>query len=322
MTPASILPTPGEVREASSRIAGSVLRTPLLHSAELSAVVGGEVYLKLECLQHGGSFKLRGALNALLTLPPEARSRGVVASSAGNHGIGVAIAAAQLGIEATIFVPATAPATKREKIAAHGARVIATEPNYDAADRAAREFASTGGATFVSPCTGRALLAGAGTVALEILEDLPTVATVVVPVGGGGLVGGIGGFIRGTANGVRTLGAQSVNTNAMTLALASGRPTVIPDLPTLCDGLAGLVDAEMLAQGKAALDGMATVEEADVARAIAWLHRENALRVEGSGAVGIAALIARVLQMKAFPVTVIVTGGNIDDTTLNGLTFA
>jgi threonine dehydratase len=309
---ASILPSPADVRDAAARLAGLVAHTPLIPSPGLSAIVGGDVMLKLELQQPGGSFKIRGALNALLALDAAQRARGVVASSAGNHGIGVAIAAHQLGVPATIFVPATAPAVKREKIAAKGARVDASQPTYDAAESAAKRFAVTTGATFVSPCTGRALLAGAGTVAKEILDDAPNVATILVCVGGGGLAGGVGGYVRGTAPGVRILGAQSVRTNAMALALASGKPTDIPDLPTLADGLAGLVDAEMLAQGKAALDGIVTVEEDDIAEAIAWLHQAHGLTVEGSGAVGVAALRAGKLRPQAFPVAVIVSGGNIE----------
>ena len=172
----SILPTPAEVRAAAARIASHVVRTPLIPSPGLSAIAGGEVLLKLECDQHGGSFKLRGALNALLSLTPAERARGVVASSAGNHGIGVAMAAELLQVPATIFVPATAPAVKREKIAARGARVDASCASYDAAESAARAHAAATGATFVSPCTGRALLAGAGTVGAEILDDLPSEA--------------------------------------------------------------------------------------------------------------------------------------------------
>ncbi len=315
MTSATLLPTPDEVRRAAARIAGSVLRTPLLRSEPLSAALSGEVYLKLECLQHGGSFKLRGALNALLSLTPDVRSRGVVASSAGNHGIGVAMAAAQLGVPATIFVPSTAPQVKRDKITSQGARIDTTQPTYDAAERAARDFAGAKGQAFVSPCTGRALLAGAGTVALEILQDVPTVATLVVPVGGGGLVGGIGGYVRGTSNGVRILGAQSINTNAMTLALASGQPTDIPDLPTLCDGLAGLVDAEMLAQGKAALDAIASVDEEAIADAMEWLRTAHQLTVEGAGAVGVAALRSGALKPQALPVVIVVSGSNRRDAT-------
>lgn len=315
----SILPSPAEVREAAARIAGQISHTPLIPSPGLSVIAGGEVLLKLECEQHGGSFKIRGALNALLALTPEVRARGVVASSAGNHGIGIAMAGEMLKVPVTVFVPATAPAVKREKIAARGARVDASQPNYDAADAAAKRFATETGATFVGPCTGRALLAGAGTVAKEILDDAPNVATLVVCVGGGGLAGGVGGYVRGIAPGVRILGAQALRTNAMTLAMKSGKPTDIPDMRTLADGLAGLVDAEMLAQGQAALDGIVTVDEDDIAEAIAWLHREHGLTVEGSGAVGVAAVRAGALRPKAFPLAIVLSGRNIDEERLRAI---
>lgn len=312
MTSREPLPTPDEVRAAAARIASGITHTPLVRCAALSGVAGGDVFLKLENRQRGGSFKIRGALHALLSLSPSERAAGVVAASAGNHGRGVAEAAEGLGIEATVFVPSSAPQVKRDGIAAHGATVDASAPSYDAAEVAAREFARRTGATFVGPCTGRALLAGAGTVALEILQDLPNLRTVVVCVGGGGLVAGMAGYLRGTAPAVRILGAQSVRTNAMALALASGRPTDIPDLPTLADGLAGLVDAEMLAQGQAALDAIVTVEEEEIAEAIRFLHREHGLVVEGSGAVGVAALLTRRIVPQAFPVAVTVSGANID----------
>lgn len=307
-----LLPTPDEVRAASARIASGVAHTPLVHCAALARIAGGDVFLKLENRQPGGSFKIRGALHALLSLSPSDRAAGVVAASAGNHGRGIAEAAEGLGIEATVFVPASAPQVKRDGIAAHGATVDASASSYDAAEVAARAFARRTGATFVGPCTGRALLAGAGTVALEILQDLPSLRTVIVCVGGGGLVAGMAGFLRGTVPAVRILGAQSVRTNAMSLALASGRATDIPDLPTLADGLAGLVDEEMLAQGQAALDAIVTVEEEEIAEAIRFLHREHGLVVEGSGAVGVAALLTRRIVPQAFPVAVTVSGANID----------
>lgn len=306
-----ILPTAREVREAYTRIAPYIRPTRLIRSAPLSEALGGDVLLKLECEQHGGSFKLRGALHAMLALSDAQRAAGVVASSAGNHGIGIAMAAQRLGVRATVFVPASAPDVKRDKIASIGATVDATQPHYDAAEDAARAFAARTGATFVSPCTGRALLAGAGTVAYEMLRDAPDLRTLVVCVGGGGLVGGIGGYVREAAAGVRILGAQSVRTNAMALALEAGHAMDVPDLPTLCDGLAGRVDDEMFAQGKAALDAIATVEEDDVADAIRWLHAEHGLTVEGSGAVGIAALRSGRLRPQAFPVGVTISGANI-----------
>lgn len=310
--PDSILPTADEIRGAHARIAPYVLRTPLLRSRALSEQLGGDVWLKMECEQHGGSFKLRGALNALLSLWDGERADGIVASSAGNHGIGVAMAAQQLGVRARIFVPASAPQVKRKKIASFGAEIDASQPSYDAAEDAAKRYALETGATFVSPCTGRNLLAGAGTVALEIFEERPEIATLVVCVGGGGLAGGIGGFVRSAANNTRVYGAQSVRTNAMSLALAAGGAVDVPDLPTLADGLAGRVDQEMYLQGKQALDGIATVEEADIAAAIRFLHEEHGAVVEGSGAVGVAALRSGALKVSAFPIAVTVSGGNIE----------
>ena len=150
-----LLPSAREVRAAASRLTGLVRRTPTKHSPGLSALCGGDVFLKLECLQESGSFKLRGAMHALLSLSDDQRAAGVVASSAGNHGLGVAVAAARLGVRATIFIPATAPSVKRSGIVAAGATVHATEPNYDAAEVAARAHARATGATFLSPCTGR-----------------------------------------------------------------------------------------------------------------------------------------------------------------------
>jgi threonine dehydratase len=169
------------------------------------------------------------------------------------------------------------------------------------------------GATYVSPCTGRALLAGQGTIGFEILEQLPDLATMVVCVGGGGLAGGIGGYMRDEAPSVWIVGAQSERTNAMTLAIAAGIPVTIPDVPTLADGLAGAVDAEMLAQGQAAIDEMIVVTEDAIAAAIAFLWTEEGVRVEGAGAVGVAALIAARDSQWRFPLAVTVSGGNIDD---------
>ena len=310
--PPSILPSADEIRTAYARIAPYVLRTPLLRSSALSEQLGGDVWLKMECNQHGGSFKLRGALNALLALTPTERAAGVVASSAGNHGIGIAMAAQQLGVTATIFVPASAPDVKRAKIAKYGAIIDASQPSYDTAEDAAKQMAQHSGATFVSPCTGRDLLAGAGTVALEIFEERADIATLVVCVGGGGLAGGVGGFARSAASNTRILGAQSILTNAMTLALAQGGAVDVPDLPTLADGLAGRVDEEMYRQGKAALDDIATVEEADIVEAIRFLQREQGVMVEGSGAVGVAALLSGALKPRELPVAVTVSGGNIE----------
>lgn len=303
---------PADVLAAAERIRPIVRRTRLLHSPKLGEFVHGDVWLKLENEQVTGSFKVRGAYNAMASLRPEERSRGVVASSAGNHGLGVAYAAKTLGIRATIFVPSTAPAVKREGIAALGAALDTTQPDYDAAMVAAKAFAAEHGATFINPCLGAALLAGQGTVGMEILADLPSVATVVVPVGGGGLLGGIGSIVRAVSPDVRILGVQSEHTAAMSLSVAAGRVVEIPSAATLADGLAGQIDEEALDIGLNALDEITTVDEGAIGRAITWLSRTHGLTVEGSGAVGVAALLEGVLSKVKAPVAVVVSGANID----------
>lgn len=306
-----ILPTAPEVLAAAHRLRGVIQRTPLAHSSLLSSRAGAEVHLKWENLQATGSFKVRGAFNALSLLSREAREQGVVVSSGGNHGLGVAFAARALGLRARVFVPATAPAMKREGIAALGAEVDESQPHYDAAHAAAVAHGAAHGMTFVSPCAGRTLLAGQGTVGLEILEVLPSVRTLVVPVGGGGLSGGIAVLVRAVAPHVRIVGAQSAVTNAMALSLAAGRRVEIPVRATLAEGLAGQVDDEGLLIGRFALDEVVVVTEEETADAMAWLGHTHDARVEGSGAVGVAAVLSR--GGWEGPVAVVVSGGNVDD---------
>lgn len=283
-----------------------------MSSPALSAIAGGAVWLKLENQQLTGSFKVRGAYNALALLPEEVRARGVVASSAGNHGLGVAYAAQALGIRATIFIPSTAPAVKREGIAKLGATLDSAQPHYDAAMDAAKAFAAERGAPFINPCLGDDLIAGQGTVAAEILEALPEVATIVVPVGGGGLLGGIGSYVRAASPETAIQGVQSERTAAMARSLAAGHVVEIPVEQTLADGLAGQIDDAALEIGRRMLDGIATVSEEAIARAIGWLAREHGVRAEGSGAVGVAAILERVVAPPRFPAAVVVSGGNID----------
>ena len=306
-----MLPRPVDIFAAARRLDGVVRRTPLRHSPGLTAIAGGDVHLKCEHEQTTGSFKLRGAFNAIAVLPEAVRRRGVVASSAGNHGLGVAHAARQFGIPATIYLPSTAPAIKKRGIAQLGATVDDRQRDYDSAMVAAKARAAELEALFIDPCSGHALLAGQGTVALEIVADLPELASVVVSVGGGGLLGGVGGFLRGVAPHVRVIGAQSVNTAAMAHSLAAGRVVEVANVPTLADGLAGQIDESALAVARTALDEMVTVEETEIASAIAWLSREHGARVEGSGAVGVAAVLHRKVALPT-PAAVIVSGGNID----------
>jgi threonine dehydratase len=300
------------VHEAADRIGPHIRRTRLVRSEELSLLAGGDVYLKLENEQTTGSFKLRGALNALSTLSPEAQRRGVVASSAGNHGMGVALAAKTLGIRAKIYVPRTAPGVKKEGIRALGAELDDSSPDYDAALAAAVAFGKQTGREFINPCLGDALLAGQGTVALEILSELPGLRTLVINVGGGGLLGGCASLVRRERPDVMICGAQSVNTAAMKVSLEARRLVEIENVPTLADGLAGQIDADALEIGQHSLDDIVTVTEEEIERAIAFMHRAHGARVEGAGACGVAAILARRIRAAA-PIAVIVSGGNIDE---------
>ncbi len=307
-----MLPSPAEILVAAHRLREVVVRTPLVHSPALSDAAGTDVYLKCENLQRTGSFKLRGAYNALSLLSPDERARGVVASSAGNHGLGVAYSAQRLGIRALIFVPASAPRVKRDGIVALGAEVDESQPHYDDAHHAAVQYSRANDMTFVNPCAGRALLAGQGTVGVEIAEELPDVRTLVVPVGGGGLVGGIGSFARAVLPATRIVGAQGDRSNAMAASLEAGRVVEVQVTDTLADGLSGQIDEDGLAAGLHGIDEMRVVREDDIAAAIAWVAREHGMRVEGSGAVGVAAVRAAPNAF-AGPIVIVLSGGNIDE---------
>jgi threonine dehydratase len=308
-----VLPSAQQVRDAATRLGGLAVRTPLVRSNTLSEYLGGEVWLKCECDQHTGSFKFRGATNVLALMSEAERRKGVVASSAGNHGAGIAAAAKALGIACTVYVPSVSPAAKRDRIAASGATVDASAPHYDAAEALAKAHAARTGAVFVNPCLGIDLLAGQGTVALEILEDLPAVKTIITNVGGGGLCGGMGGYLNEAAPQVTLIGAQGDRTDAMARALKANAPADDNHEPTICDGLAGLVDDEMLAQGRASLKRIAVSRESAIESTIAYLWIEEGLKVEGAGAAGVAALLSGTAGEIEFPCAVVISGGNIDD---------
>jgi len=301
-----------DVYSAALRIRGVVRRTALRQSQKLTDLTGTDVYLKLECEQITGSFKLRGAYNALASIPPELRERGVVAASAGNHGLGIAYAARELGISATLYIPSTAPAVKRDGIAALGATIDASSPDYEAALVVAMAHAKREGIPFVSATQDLDVVAGQGTAALEILEELRSLRTVIVPVGGGGLLGGIGSFLRAVAPDVRIVGVQGTRSAAMALSLEAGRVVPVPHELTIADGLAGDIDEFALDIGKHALDLLAIVTEEEIEMAVAWLYIEEGLVVEGSGAVGVAALLQKKVYKPVGPVVVVLSGANID----------
>jgi len=290
---------------ARSRIAPFVRHTPLEFSRELGA------YLKLENLQRTGSFKLRGALNRVLSLSDEEKRRGVVAASAGNHAQGVAFGCARVNVSTLIVMPEATPRTKVEATRSYGVEIKLFGATYDDAEAEARRIERESGRVFISPYNDPLIIAGQGTVALEILEDLPDVAQVLVPVGGGGLISGVGVALKAVNPAIRVIGVTSRATPAMYNHVKLER---LPQLLTIAEGLSGEVElgAITLALVPQVTDDVLLVEEGDIRAAIAWLVEAHHLIAEGSGAVGIAALRARPDLASAGPTVAIVTGGNLD----------
>ena len=305
-------PSLAAVLAAARRLRGVARRTPLERSAWLSRAAGTDVWLKLETQQRTGSFKLRGAYNAVASLGAQERARGLVTASAGNHGQGVALAASLLGARALVFVPRNAPEAKKRRIARFGAELREVEGGYDDAQRAAEAHAAASGAYFVHAFSDPAVVAGQGTVGLEIAEELPEVRTFLVPVGGGGLAGGLGIVARALGSGVRVVGVQTPETSAMHASLAAGRPVSPPYGPTLCEGLSGDVDERSLALAREVVGEVVLVEEEAVRRAMRLLFQEEGIVAEGSAAVAAAAVLEGAAGRLEGPVAVVLTGSNVD----------
>jgi threonine dehydratase len=301
-----------DVLAAARRLEGVVRRTPLERSDALSARVGVDVHLKLETLQRTGSFKLRGACNRVATLTDAERARGLVTASAGNHGQGVAFAARRYGARATVFVPAGAPETKRRRIARHGAELRLVDGGYDAAHAAAEAHEAETGAFFVHAFSDPQTVAGQGTVGLEIFSDLPEAKTVLVPVGGAGLINGIGLVARALGDRVRVVGVQTHVTSGMHDSLAAGRVVPAPTGPTMCEGLEGDVDQAGFELARRLVDEIVLVSEDAVRRAVRWLYVEEGVVAEGSAAVVAAALLEGAVGGLRGPVAAVLSGSNLD----------
>ncbi len=291
---------------ARGRIAGLARHTPL----EPSPWLGNGAYLKLENWQHTGSFKLRGALNRLLAMDDGEKSRGVVTASAGNHAQGVAFGCARLGLSPLIVMPEHTPRTKVEATRRYGVEVRLMGQSYDEAEAAARQIERETGRVFVSAYNDERIIAGQGTIALEVLDDLPGLARVIMPVGGGGLICGLAVALKAVNPAIQVIGVSSRATPAM---YNHFKGTHLPQLPTLAEGLSGEIERDAITLDMARLaDDIVLVEESDIVRAIAWMVETHHMIVEGSGAVGVAALLSGVLAADAGPTAVVITGGNLD----------
>ncbi len=308
--------TPAAILAAQRRIADIVQTTPLEYSRPLSALTGAGVWLKLELAQVTGSFKVRGAANALRQLPAGAR---VIACSAGNHALGVAHAAAITGHMATLVVPETASPAKIAALRRYPVEVILHGAGYDAAEAEAQRLARAHCWHFVSPYNDPAVIAGQGTVAAEVWQALPSASVVLVAVGGGGLASGVGIWVKAMSPRARVIGVQAAASPAMAMALRAGQIVPAPDLPTLADGLAGGLDPTTITFPilQQTLDDLILVEEAAIARAMRWLIDEHHVIAEGSAAVPVAALLEGQLgDLTGQQVVALLCGRNVASATL------
>ena len=308
-----------DIRAAQTRIAGRVLRSPCPRSIPLSEATGADVFCKLDLLQRTGSFKERGACNALMMLDDAAKSRGVVAASAGNHALGLAYHGKLLGIPVTVVMPRFAPLVKVATCRRLGARVILEGETFDDARRGAAEIADRDGLNRIHGFDDPRVIAGQGTMALEILEDVPDAAAIVVPTGGAGLLAGVAVAAKALRPDIRIVAVETAAAPSFSASLAAGRPTQVPIHPTLADGLAvGRVGELSFLLAAPLVDQVVTVDEAELSLAVLRLLELEKTVVEGAAASALAALLGgRCPELAGRSTVLLLCGGNIDLTILD-----
>jgi threonine dehydratase len=313
-----------DIREAQKAIAPFIKCTPLVHSVYLSRLCCGRVFLKLENQQVTNSFKVRGAFYKLLHLTQKEENMGIITASAGNHGQAVAYAAQKLGFPAKIVVPTNTPHVKVDGIRKWGADLVLFGDGYDEAEAKAKELARQDGCAYISPYDDELIIAGHGTAGLEIVETLPNVDVVVVPVGGGGLISGVSIAAKGVKPKVEIVGVQSEASPVMYESLKAGRIIEAPKTKTIAEGLSGGIEKGALTFeiAKKCVDKMLLVKEATIRRAVYLLCVHEKLVVEGSGAAAIAPILEHKELFKGRTVACVITGGNIDEELLKEIVTA
>ena len=310
--------TLANVQAALERIRPSIYLSPCTMSVTFSQLTGNSIYLKLDNLQRTGAFKERGALNKLLTMSAQEREQGVIAASAGNHAQGLAYHAGRRGIKAQICMPLTTPLIKVSATKSYGAEVILHGANYDDACEEAIRRGEQQHLTFIHPFDDDAVIAGQGTLGLEMLQQHPAIEAVVVPIGGGGLIGGIACAIKETNPKIQIIGVQTARLPSMKAAVAAGKPVTLPAAATVADGIAvRRAGDRTLPLVQKYVDDIVTVDEEEIANAVLLLLEREKTMAEGAGAAAIAALINRKLHMAGRKIAVLVCGGNMDVTLLS-----
>lgn len=302
-----------KIEVARKRLDGVAYHTPLDYSTGFSRLSGSAVYLKLENMQKTGSFKIRGAYNKVMGLGDKERLHGVIAASAGNHAQGVAYAAARAGLPCTIVMPSGAPISKIMATQGYGAQVVLAEGGYDEAYIRAVELQQQSGATFVHSFNDPEVIAGQGTIALELLDDIPDIGAVVVPVGGGGLIAGVSYALKYFKPGIRVIGVQAGGAPAMYLSIKEQKLVECESTCTFADGIAirkpGSLTYSII---RDYVDEIVTIDDEEIAGAILMLLERSKIVVEGAGAAGLAALLYRKLPLAGVKTAVLLSGGNID----------
>jgi len=302
-----------DIERARARIKDDIYMSPCAHSETFSKLTGNKVYFKLENLQMTGSFKERGALNKILTLTPEEKARGVIAASAGNHAQGVAYHATRNSVRSTIVMPAAAPLVKVTRTREYGAEVVLHGASYDEAYEEARRQCAATGTTFIHAFDDDAVMAGQGTVGLELIEQNPYLEAVIVPIGGGGLISGIAVAMKEINPRIRIIGVQTSRLPSMVRAVSEHAPVSLPAAVTIADGIAvRKAGARTLPVVAKYVDDIVTVDEEEIANAILLLLEREKTVAEGAGAAAMAALVQGRTNLHGKKLAVVIGGGNID----------
>jgi threonine dehydratase len=300
------------IRAARARIAGRVRRTPVLSSEALDAELGATLFFKCENLQLTGAFKARGAFNAVLSLSPAQAARGVVTHSSGNHGAALALAARSCGIAAHVVAPRTTPASKQQNMQRYGARLQLCEPTLAARQSTAEQIVATTGATLIHPYDNAAVMAGQGTVALELLEQVPDLNVIVCPIGGGGLISGVAVAAHGIDGRIVVLGAEPAGADDALRSRRAGVITPVTQPSSLADGLLATIAPSTFEVIRTHVDAIGTVTETQIVAAMRRIWEELKILIEPSSAVPVAAVLNGSLDVAGRRVGIVLTGGNVD----------
>jgi threonine dehydratase len=305
--------SPIEILKAKKNLNGIIYRTPLIYSSKLSEIGGSQIYLKLENLQKTGAFKIRGAYNVISSIPPNKRRYGVITASSGNFGIAVSLVAKMLDLKATIVVPEIAPKSKLEKIKSFKASIVQYGKDLIEAQSKAEELVENTGAVYLDTDTDPVVMAGQGTIACEILEDMPDTDVILVPAGPGNILGGISVWAKSINPSIKIYGVQSTKAHTLYECFRKRKIVDVPFGPTICDGLGGKVNELTFNLALKHVEDIILTEEEELIDAIMWMLKNEHQIIEGSAIVGPAAILQKKIQFKASDkVVIVITGGNID----------